>query len=172
MVFIVEMWAGQPHELQVQELDTRGDLTTISVIRDGPPDPVRRTFSCHGNDWKMAQNLGRSFGWQPKGPLFHPWHATADAIVRVDEYDPDGWIRGLHEVEADDARAWGQALEACADAVEAGAATLPNQPSAVLLREGMTLKEFRQANRGLTVQFLRSFAKFLSKGAFKFGWDS
>lgn len=36
----------------------------------------------------------------------------------------------------------------------------------------MSLNEFRQANRGFTLQFLRAFAEFLSKGAFEFGWDS
>jgi hypothetical protein len=115
--------------------------------------------------------LGKTFGWTPRGPLFHRWRSEAPAS-RVSSYAPDGWIEGIHEVEADGARAWGQALEACAREVEAGRFELPVVRSAVLLREGMTIDEYRQANRGLTIHFLRSFAAFLQKGRFEFGWDS
>jgi hypothetical protein len=54
----------------------------------------------------------------------------------------------------------------------AGSFELPALRSAVLLREGITVDEYRQANRGLTAQFLCSFAAFLLKGRSKFGWDS
>ena len=47
VAFIVEMWWGRPSELTVQE---------------GPPDPERRTFSCHGDNWEVARRLGREFG--------------------------------------------------------------------------------------------------------------
>jgi hypothetical protein len=156
VAFIVEMWWGRPSELIVQE---------------GPPDPERRTFSCHGDNWEVAQRLGREFGWKPKGPLMRRFADRDGPPVREASYAPDGWMEGIHEVEAD-ARAWGAALEACVRDMDAGGFELPALRSSVLLREGMTLDEYRQANRGLTVQFLRSFAAFLAKGAFKFGWDS
>jgi hypothetical protein len=172
MALIVEMWWGRPHEIVVQDVDEHGELYVREVIPNGPPDPERRTFSCHADNWKHAQALAKQFGWQPKGPLLHPWRAKDAAPVRQETYEPDGWIRGLHEVEADDARAWGAALTACAAAVEEGRFELPEVHSVVLIRDDMTANEFREANRGLTVQFLRAFAGFMAKGAFKFGWDS
>lgn len=81
-------------------------------------------------------------------------------------------MRGIHEVEADDARAWSAALAACVREAEAGRFAVPELHSSTLIRENMTLDEYRQANRGFTVQFFRSFAAFLAKGAFRFGWDS
>jgi len=172
VAFIVEMWWGRASELIVQDLDENGELYDREVVPlEGPPDPERRTFSCHADNWKAAQDLGQRCGWVPRGPLFHRWHSDSPP-PRVASYEPDGWIQGLHEVEADDARAWGAALEAYVREVDAGRFEMPALRSSVLLREGMTLDEYRQANRGLTEQFLRSFAAFLGKGAFKFGWDS
>jgi hypothetical protein len=81
-------------------------------------------------------------------------------------------MEDLHEVEADDACAWDAALEAWVRELAAARCELPALRSRALLREGMTLYEYRQANRGLTVQFLRSFAAFLGKGRFKFAWDN
>jgi hypothetical protein len=172
VAFIVEMWWGRPSELIVQDIDENGELYEREVIPlEGPPDPERRTFSCHGDNWQAAQELGTAFGWTPRGPLFHRWR-TENPPTRVDSYAPDGWMEGLHEVEADDARAWGAALEACVSEMKADRFELPVLRSAILLREGMTVDQYRQANRGLTRQFLRSFAAFLQKGRFKFGWDS
>lgn len=172
MAFIVEMWWGRPHEIIVEDVDENGELYVSQVIPNGAPDPERRTFSCHADNWKAAQGLGQAYGWQPKGPVFHRWRSGDEPGVRQSVYDPDGWIRGIHEVEADDARAWGAALEACVRDIDADRFTLPEVHSTWLIREGMTVEQFRQANRGLTVQFLRAFAAFLAKGAFKFGWDS
>lgn len=173
MAYIVEMWWGRPHGIVVEGYDQEtGEVYVSHVIPNGPPDPERRLFSCHGDNWKVAQDLGRAFGWQPKGPLFRPWRSAPQESMRQTAYEPDGWIRGVHEVEADDAQAWGAALDACADAVETGRFGLPEVRSAALVRDGMTLNQFREANRGLTIQFLRGFAAFMRRGAFQFGWDS
>lgn len=172
MAFIVEMWWGRPHEITVEDVDENGELYVSQVIPNGPPDPERRTFSCDANNWDAAQHVARSFGWQPKGPLFHPWKPKDAPPVRQDQYEPDGWVKGIHEVEADDARAWGGALERCLEALDAGAFALPAVSAPALIRDGMTLDQFRQANRGFTPQFVRSFACFLARGPFRFGWDS
>jgi hypothetical protein len=165
------MWWGRPHEIIVQDVDERGELYDAGVIPNGPPDPERRTFSCHRDNWEAAQELAKAFGWVPRGPLFLGWPQDKRPPIREVEYKPDGWFRGFHQVEADDARAWGLALEACVREVDAGRFELPAVRSAVVLRYGMSLDEYRQANRGLTVQFLRSFAAWLARGPFKFGWD-
>ena len=39
-------------------------------------------------------------------------------------------------------------------------------------RRRLSANEYRQANQGLTLQFLVSFAEFMEKGPFRFGWDS
>jgi hypothetical protein len=104
----------------------------------------------------------------PRGSLLHRW-GGGQPPARVDSYVPDG-CRGINEVEADDARVGRGA--AGASEVDAGRFELPATSSAVLLREGMTVDEYRQANRGLTVQFLWSFAAFLQKSRFKFGWEN
>lgn len=172
MAVIGEMWWGRPHEIVVEDVDDNGDLYVSHVIPNGPPDPERRTFACHADNWAVAQRLARAFGWQPKGPLFRPWRPKDAAPVRQESYEPDGWIRGIHEVEADDAQAWGAALEASLRALDSGNFELPVVNSSALIRDGMTLDQFRQANRGFTPQLLRSFAAFLSKEPFQFGWDN
>jgi hypothetical protein len=170
-MFIVQMWWGRAHEFSVQDLDENGDDCIRHVVI-GSPDPERRTFSCHGDSWKQAIELGQAFGWQRKGPLLHRIFERDAPPLRETLYEPDGWIRGVHEVEADDAHGWGVALAACLGEVEARRFDLHEMRSSVLIREDMTLGEYRLANRGMTVQFLRGFAAFLVKGPFRFGWDS
>lgn len=92
MAFIVVMWWGRPHEIQVQAMDEHGGLYVKEVIPNGPPDPERRTFSCSAWNWEAAQDLGRAFGWRPKGPLFEPWSPKGAAPERQAAYVPDGWI--------------------------------------------------------------------------------
>jgi hypothetical protein len=172
MAFIVEMWWGRPHEIVVQDVDDNGELYDSHVIRNGPPDPERRTFACSQWNWEAAQQIAREFGWQPKGPLFRPWRPKDAAPTRMDAYEPDGWLKGLHEVEDDDARAWSVALARAVNVLESGQFHLPEVTQPALIRDGMDLNDFRRANRGLTPQFLRAFCAFLGKGRFKFGWDS
>ncbi len=171
MAFIVEMWWGRPPEIIVEDVDDNGELYVKERLPNGPPDPERRTFSCSAWNWDAAQRIARAFGWQPKGPLFHAWRSEGAPPLRVDAYNPDGWINGLHEVEDDDARAWGQALERSLLALDDGRFELPDVKQPALIRDGMDLNQFRQANRGVTPQFLRAFAAFLSNGRFEFGWD-
>jgi hypothetical protein len=172
MAFIVQMWWGKPHEIIVEDVDEDGELYVSHVIPNGPPDPERRTFACSWWNWQTAQQVAHAFGWQPAGPLFRSWSDKTAPPVRVAAYDPDGWINGIHDVDAEDARAWGQALERCLEAVDSGAFQLPDVKQPALIADGMDLNGFRQANRGFTPQFLRAFASFLSKGRFTFGWDS
>jgi hypothetical protein len=170
--FIVQMWWGRPHETLLEDVDENGDLYVREVIPNGPPDPERRTFSCHADNWKISQDVARAFGWQPKGAMLHPFTPRGASPTREAGYEPDGWIRGIHEVDEKDAREWGEALKAALRDLEAGTFDLPTVHSSPLIRDGMTLNEFRQANRGFTPQFLASFAAFLSKGRFRFGWDT
>lgn len=172
MALIVEIWWGRPHEIIVEDVDENGQMYVSAIIPNGPADSERRTFSCHGENWRVAQELARAFGWQPKGPLLRPFHPHNALPVRQASYEPDGWLRGIGEIEPDDARAWGRALEACLQALDDRAFEVPNVKSCSVLRSDMTLDEFRRANRGLTEQFIRAFAAFLAKGAFQFGWDS
>lgn len=129
LALIVEMWWGRPHEIVVQDMDEHGDLYVKEIIPSGPPDPERRTFACHADSWDVSQQLARGFGWQPAGPWLRPFTPRAAPRVRETSYEPDGWIRGIHQVEADDARAWGSALDACVAAVEAGGFELPTVSS-------------------------------------------
>ena len=166
------MWWGRPHEIIVEDVDENGELYVSRVIPNGPPDPERRTFACSAWNWEAAQKIARDFGWRPKGPLFHPWRPENAPAVRVDSYEPDGWINGIHEIEADDGDAWSHALDECLRAVDAGTFNLPDIIQPALIRDGMSWNDFRQANRGLTPTFLRAFASFLARGPFQFGWDS
>jgi hypothetical protein len=54
---------GRPSETIIQDIDENGELYDREIIpNEGPPDPKRRTFSCHGDNWKVAQDLGKAFG--------------------------------------------------------------------------------------------------------------
>jgi hypothetical protein len=74
-------------------------------------------------------------------------------------------------VDADDPLEWAGALRRCLTAIDAGRFQLPKIHSSRLIRDGMTLDQFRQANRGFTEQFVRAFAAFMERGGFQFGWD-
>ena len=121
-------------------------------------------------NWKAATELGRAFQWEPKGAVFCPWRGGD--TWRDRSYRPDGWLKGCHELEPGDARVWALALRACVAAVDEGRCSLPAVRQPPRLVGGMSANEYRQANQGLTLQFLVSFAEFMEKGPFRFGWDS
>jgi hypothetical protein len=108
------MWWGRVHQIEMQDVDEDGELFVSEIIPTGPPDPERRTFSCHGDNWRLAIPLGRAFGWRPKGARLKSWRGDEE-FAPDPCYEPDGWIRGVHEVSADDAASWAVALERCVD---------------------------------------------------------
>jgi len=122
-------------------------------------------FSCGGATWKRALQLARDFGWEPNGTSPDPiWHDQWDAYGNfLGDYRCDE-LRKI--ISADDAAAFADALE------RASKHPLPAFPKGpVLLLEGMTANQYRQANAGLFADFLAKFIGLLRNGEFSFFWD-
>lgn len=83
----------------------------VEMFRDAAERHGRDRFSCSLPVWRFLKDLGVTFGWQPRG-------ATYAAVAKPDidlparhDYQP-GDARDRKYVDADDAIAWANALEA------------------------------------------------------------
>jgi hypothetical protein len=82
----------------------------VEMFREAAAPGGRNRFSCPLQTWELLWELGRAFGWTPKGTTYVlPAKSTVEAPARRN-YQP-GSVRDHKHVEADDAMAWARALE-------------------------------------------------------------
>ena len=82
----------------------------VEMFREAAAPGGRNRFSCPVQTWQLLGELGRAFGWQPKGTTYVlPAKSTVEAPARRN-YQP-GTVQDHKEVEAADAMAWARALE-------------------------------------------------------------
>lgn len=86
----------------------------VEMFRDAAAPGGRNRFSCPLQTWELLWELGRAFGWTPKGTTYVlPAKSTVEAPARRN-YQP-GSVQDHKHVEADDAMAWARALEVAKD---------------------------------------------------------
>ena len=82
----------------------------VEMFRDARAPKGRNRFSCPMPIWELLSELGRAFGWQPKGTTYVlPSKSTVEAPARRD-YQPGG-SQDHKRVEGEDAVGWARALE-------------------------------------------------------------
>jgi hypothetical protein len=82
----------------------------VEMFREAAAPGGRNRFSCPVQTWQLFGELGRAFGWQPKGTTYVlPARSTVEAPARRN-YQP-GSVQDHKEVDAEDAMAWARALE-------------------------------------------------------------
>jgi hypothetical protein len=80
------------------------------MFRNAVAPKGRNRFSCPLPSWELLWELGRAFGWQPKGTTYVlPAKSPVEAPARRN-YEP-GTVQDHKQVEAEDALAWARALE-------------------------------------------------------------
>jgi hypothetical protein len=137
MVFIVEMVHGRPH--------TEGF----------------RTFDCHGGVWPDVLELGKRFGWNPRGTQGSDGHPGFEPT-----YEPRDWGHSK-VISAEDAADLADALATAWHFVPGkDAKTRPG-----LIADDMTEAGFQAANRGISKDFLSDLIEFLRSGTIEFAWD-
>jgi hypothetical protein len=77
----------------------------------------RDRFACSLEAWLLLQELGSMFGWQPQGTVYLGTSREMTAAARHN-YEP-GNRDDRKCVEADDARAWADALRAARESEQA-----------------------------------------------------
>lgn len=170
MAFIVEMFNGKPDRLEIMELDSNGELYLDRVIPDGPPNPDFRKFSCSGQNWEKALELGQKMGWTPMGSVLEKTIDTSQPIMS--DYKPSSWGEDDYKIFSEkDAAAFADALQKAVELMEEFQLKEYGKDSSILIVEGMNKDEYSQINRNLSQDFLNDFISFLRKGKFKFVWD-
>lgn len=82
----------------------------VEMFREAAAPGGRNRFSCPLQTWELLWELGRAFGWTPKGTTYvRPAKSNMEAPARRN-YQP-GNVQDHKHVEADDAMAWARALE-------------------------------------------------------------
>jgi hypothetical protein len=86
----------------------------VEMFREAAAPGGRNRFSCPLQTWELLWELGRAFGWTPRGTTYVlPAKSTVEVPARRN-YQPGSEYDHKH-VEADDAMAWARALEVAKD---------------------------------------------------------
>lgn len=130
----------------------------VEMFRDAPAAKGRNRFACPMPIWELLWELGRAFGWQPKGTTYVlPSKSTMEAPARRD-YQPGG-SRDHKRVEEGDAVGWARALDVAKGSPHAAA--MIDARSAALVGIG-------QAGGEMLPGVLDEFIEFAYGGAFEF----
>lgn len=131
---------------------------TVEMFREGAELNESDRFACTLTVWQLLQELGRTFGWHPKGTTYVAPPARKSSVLAARDYQP-GDASDRKRVETDDARAWARALEAA----------LQSGHLAAMLEGG------REAEAGSTEGLgerlplvIHQFIEFSYRGAFEF----
>lgn len=83
---------------------------TIVALRGTPQHEARR-FLCPVTTWEFLSDLGRTFGWHPRGSTYVTTarQRTLPPPAIRHNYHPGG-MKDCKQIEADDATAWAGAL--------------------------------------------------------------
>jgi len=85
-------------------------IGTVEMFREAAERDGRDRFSCSLDVWELLAEIGRTFGWQPKGTTYQASpRQKVDSPARRN-YQP-GDALDHKRVEAEDAIAWAHALE-------------------------------------------------------------
>lgn len=130
----------------------------VEMFRDAPAAKGRNRFSCPMPIWELLSELGRAFGWQPKGTTYVlPSKSTMEAPARRD-YQPGG-SRDHKRVEGADAVGWARALEVAKGSPHA---------AAMIDARSTALVGIGQAGGEMLPGVLDEFIEFAYGGAFEF----
>lgn len=115
-------------------------------------------FSCPLSTWELLHELGRAFGWHPRGTTYvMPAKSTVESPARRN-YEPGDW-QDQKQVRKADAMAWARALEKAK--LSSHAAAMINARSVALASSGKTEGE-------LLPGVIDEFIEFAYGGAFEF----
>ena len=170
MAYIVEMFNGKSNRQEIMGLNSDGDLYIEKLIIEGEPTPDFREFSCSGNNWNKALELGRKMGWIPTGSVFEK---TLDLPEpQTSDYEPSSWgDDDLKVFLAKDASALADVLAKTIEIMKDFQLKEYGKPSTIILNSTMNETAYKNINRNLNEEFLSDFVAFLRKGKFLFVGD-
>lgn len=130
----------------------------VEIFRDAGAPKGRNRFSCPLPIWEFLAELGRVFGWEPKGTTYvMPANSGVEVPARRN-YQPGG-AQDPKQVAGEDAAAWARALESARASPHVAA--IIEARCAALLRSGTPGSE-------LSAGVLDEFIEFAYGGAFDF----
>ena len=86
----------------------------IKLYRDAAEARGRDLFACTASEWRFLLELGRTFGWEPRGTTYELPPGSKLAVAARRDYEP-GAPGDRKVVEKEDAIAWARALDDAQD---------------------------------------------------------
>ena len=142
-------------------------MFVVEMHRIPRPKVGHDNLHCPSPHWDALLELGRAFGWQPKGMLQRSKENRVGC--REMRYIPGMYGECLPEVELDDAKAWAEALDRAATHLEELGVEPRRGP--YLISENVTPAMLQFMNGGVSAGFVRTFAFYLHRGAFDCAYD-
>jgi len=128
------------------------------MFRDASKPGGRNRFSCSLSTWELLAELGRTFGWHPKGTTYVVPVTSRATSPALRNYQPGG-SQDTKWVETEDSLGWARALEL--------AKASAYVPAMIEARAAALAKEGKPAG-DLLPGVLEEFVEFAYGGAFKF----
>jgi len=128
------------------------------MFRDAGVSAGRNRFSCSLPTWELLAELGRTFGWHPKGTTYVVPETGRATMPALRNYQPSG-SQDTKLVGAEDALGWARALEL--------AKTSPHVPAMIEAR-AVALASGGEPAGELLPGVLEEFVEFAYGGTFKF----
>jgi hypothetical protein len=128
------------------------------MFRDAGSSGEHNRFSCSLATWELLAELGRTFGWHPKGTTYVVPVTSRATVPALRNYEPGG-SQDTKWIEAEDALGWARALEHANASPHVRAMT--EARAASLAKEGKRTDD-------LLPGVLEEFVAFAYGGAFKF----
>jgi hypothetical protein len=123
-------------------------------------EPVRGpAFSCSLDEWELLRELGQTFGWRPKGVTYVAPPGRKIVAPAQRNYQPGEWL-DRKWVDADDARAWGQALHLARQS--------SHMEAMITARCAGAGEDVGRRRHDHLLSVVDTFAEFTGAGAFEF----
>ena len=134
----------------------------VEMFREAAAPGGRNRFSCPLQTWELLWELGRAFGWRPKGTTYVLPAKTAVETPARRNYQPGG-VQDHKRIEAEDAMAWARALEV---------AKASPHTVAMLDARSTALADAGKAAAQVLPGVIDEFIEFAYGGAFEFAISS
>ena len=137
--------------------------SVVSMVRNSSEAGGRDRFECSHSAWELLIEIGKEFGWKPRGTTYMPIDGEdRSATIVLHDYRA-GDSRDRKYIDADDARAWAAALVSARGSLRL-AAILKVRPELAMERRN----DDPLPARFVTAEFIDEFAEYAFGGVFSF----
>jgi hypothetical protein len=142
----------------------------VEMINGRGDEPGVSHFDCSSCKGGQLLDLGKKFGWKPKGTVFGDFHSKLEISSPREDYRLSEWLYSKKFL-TEDRLALADALQRFIDSSERDSADLKQREPKFVSESMTSLEDGKRFNGDLSISFLEDFIKFLQTKDFIFAYD-